>query len=122
MSHGASTTGAATRQRAGRHWRQISPHKIVQAGNMFSRRSNGVVCLIMPKGCVWRPCCTLLLQRGAAGRPIIVDPKVRDFGLYRGATVLTPNVAEVERGQWAHRDQPEALAQAVQTLLAAQPG
>jgi D-beta-D-heptose 7-phosphate kinase/D-beta-D-heptose 1-phosphate adenosyltransferase len=51
------------------------------------------------------------------GRPIIVDPKVRDFALYRGATVLTPNVVEVERASGRAVDQPEALAQAVQALL-----
>ncbi len=72
----------------------------------------------MPKGCVWRPCShPLFAAARAAGRPIIVDPKVRDFALYRGATVLTPNVAEVERASGRTVDQPEALAQAVQTLL-----
>ena len=32
----------------------------------------------------------------AAGRPILVDPKGRDFSRYRGATVVTPNLAELE--------------------------
>ncbi len=32
----------------------------------------------------------------AAGKPVLVDPKGRDFGRYRGATVLTPNLAELE--------------------------
>jgi D-beta-D-heptose 7-phosphate kinase/D-beta-D-heptose 1-phosphate adenosyltransferase len=31
------------------------------------------------------------------GRPVVVDPKGHDYGKYRGATVLTPNVHEVER-------------------------
>ena len=35
------------------------------------------------------------LARGA-GRPVIVDPKGRDFTRYRGATVVTPNLREVE--------------------------
>jgi D-beta-D-heptose 7-phosphate kinase/D-beta-D-heptose 1-phosphate adenosyltransferase len=32
----------------------------------------------------------------AAGRPILVDPKGSDFSRYRGATVVTPNLAELE--------------------------
>ncbi|MDE2337062.1 MAG: D-glycero-beta-D-manno-heptose-7-phosphate kinase [Alphaproteobacteria bacterium] len=30
------------------------------------------------------------------GKPVIVDPKGRDFGRYRGATVITPNRKELE--------------------------
>ncbi|SFM48743.1 D-alpha,beta-D-heptose 7-phosphate 1-kinase /D-beta-D-heptose 1-phosphate adenylyltransferase [Ectothiorhodospira mobilis] len=38
-----------------------------------------------------------LIARGrAAGLPVLVDPKGRDFSRYRGATVLTPNLAELE--------------------------
>ena len=32
----------------------------------------------------------------AAGKPVLVDPKGRDFSRYRGATLLTPNLAEFE--------------------------
>jgi D-beta-D-heptose 7-phosphate kinase/D-beta-D-heptose 1-phosphate adenosyltransferase len=32
----------------------------------------------------------------AAGKPILVDPKGSDFSRYRGATLLTPNLAEFE--------------------------
>jgi len=32
----------------------------------------------------------------AAGVPVLVDPKGADFGRYRGATLLTPNLAEFE--------------------------
>jgi len=31
-----------------------------------------------------------------AGKQVLVDPKGRDFGRYRGATLLTPNLAEFE--------------------------
>jgi D-beta-D-heptose 7-phosphate kinase/D-beta-D-heptose 1-phosphate adenosyltransferase len=31
----------------------------------------------------------------AAGRPVVVDPKGRDYGIYRGATVICPNRAEL---------------------------
>lgn len=32
----------------------------------------------------------------AAGVPVIVDPKQRDFAVYRGATVITPNLNELD--------------------------
>ena len=32
----------------------------------------------------------------AAGKPVLVDPKGRDFSRYQGATLLTPNLAEFE--------------------------
>ena len=32
----------------------------------------------------------------AAGKPVLVDPKGRDFDHYRGATLLTPNLSEFE--------------------------
>lgn len=33
----------------------------------------------------------------ATGKPVVVDPKGRDYAKYRGATVLTPNVHDAER-------------------------
>ena len=40
-------------------------------------------------------------------KPIVVDPKGRDFSRYRGATVLTPNTKELEAvvGECAGRDE-----------------
>jgi rfaE bifunctional protein kinase chain/domain len=38
----------------------------------------------------------------AAGKPVLVDPKGSDYGRYAGATVITPNRAELAQviGQW----------------------
>jgi D-beta-D-heptose 7-phosphate kinase/D-beta-D-heptose 1-phosphate adenosyltransferase len=38
----------------------------------------------------------LIAAARAANKPVLVDPKGRDFGKYRGATVITPNLAELE--------------------------
>lgn len=38
----------------------------------------------------------LIAAAAAAGIPVLVDPKGRDFTRYAGATVLTPNLAELE--------------------------
>ncbi len=60
-----------------------------------------------------------------AGRPVLVDPKGNDFGRYRGATVITPNMKEFEQVAGACADEQEfedrarSLAQelALQALL-----
>ncbi|RJQ49491.1 MAG: bifunctional D-glycero-beta-D-manno-heptose-7-phosphate kinase/D-glycero-beta-D-manno-heptose 1-phosphate adenylyltransferase HldE [Gammaproteobacteria bacterium] len=38
----------------------------------------------------------LIKQARALGKPVLVDPKGRDFTKYRGATLITPNLAEFE--------------------------
>ncbi|HET7922147.1 MAG TPA: bifunctional D-glycero-beta-D-manno-heptose-7-phosphate kinase/D-glycero-beta-D-manno-heptose 1-phosphate adenylyltransferase HldE [Gammaproteobacteria bacterium] len=38
----------------------------------------------------------LIAAARAAGRPVLVDPKGRDFAKYRGATCITPNLTELE--------------------------
>jgi D-glycero-beta-D-manno-heptose-7-phosphate kinase len=42
-----------------------------------------------------------------AGRPVLVDPKGSDYSRYAGATVITPNRAELRQvvGEW--RDEPD---------------
>ncbi len=53
----------------------------------------------------------------AAGRrhgvPVVVDPKQRDFAVYRGATVITPNLGELERAAGAGTATAAELAAAV---------
>ncbi|HEX5339373.1 MAG TPA: bifunctional D-glycero-beta-D-manno-heptose-7-phosphate kinase/D-glycero-beta-D-manno-heptose 1-phosphate adenylyltransferase HldE [Gammaproteobacteria bacterium] len=38
----------------------------------------------------------LIVAARAAGKPVLVDPKGRDFSKYKGATCITPNLAELE--------------------------
>ncbi len=38
----------------------------------------------------------LIAAARAAGCPVVVDPKGRDYGIYRGATLVTPNRRELE--------------------------
>lgn len=56
-------------------------------------------------------------QARAAGRPVLVDPKGDDYSRYKGATLLTPNLAELREvvGRW--RDE-EDLTQRTQALRA----
>lgn len=47
----------------------------------------------------------LIRAARAAGKPVLVDPKGRDFDKYRGATLLTPNLAEFEAVTGPARDE-----------------
>jgi D-beta-D-heptose 7-phosphate kinase/D-beta-D-heptose 1-phosphate adenosyltransferase len=55
-----------------------------------------------------------------AGVPVLVDPKGTDFNRYRGATLLTPNVAELEAvvGRWNTEEELERKATALRDTLA----
>jgi D-beta-D-heptose 7-phosphate kinase/D-beta-D-heptose 1-phosphate adenosyltransferase len=55
-----------------------------------------------------------------AGIPAVVDPKQRDFALYRGATVITPNLHELEAA--APGPHPYDVARAAEALLGALDG
>lgn len=52
---------------------------------------------------------------------VVVDPKHRDFGRYRGATTITPNLRELEAaaGQRFDPDDTEAIAAAARPLAQA---
>ena len=55
----------------------------------------------------------------AAGKPVLVDPKGSDYGRYAGATVITPNRAELAQviGAWSDDTQLDARAQALRERL-----
>jgi len=58
----------------------------------------------------------------AARKPIVVDPKGTDYAKYRGATVVTPNVLEVERATNLEVEGPEGLPPAAERLRSALTG
>jgi D-glycero-beta-D-manno-heptose-7-phosphate kinase len=49
--------------------------------------------------------------------PVLVDPKVRHFRLYRGATVVTPNELETEQATGVRLDCPAGLRAAGRRVL-----
>lgn len=53
------------------------------------------------------------------GKPILIDPKGADYSAYRGATVVTPNRAELARvvGSWNNEAQLVEKAQALREFL-----
>ncbi|MGQ0620713.1 MAG: bifunctional D-glycero-beta-D-manno-heptose-7-phosphate kinase/D-glycero-beta-D-manno-heptose 1-phosphate adenylyltransferase HldE [Panacagrimonas sp.] len=54
----------------------------------------------------------LIAQCRALRRPVVIDPKGSDFNKYRGATLLTPNVPEIEAVVGACPDEATLLARA----------
>ena len=55
----------------------------------------------------------------AAGRPVLVDPKGDDYSQYRGATLLTPNRAELREviGRWRSESELTDKVQALRDHL-----
>jgi D-beta-D-heptose 7-phosphate kinase/D-beta-D-heptose 1-phosphate adenosyltransferase len=53
-----------------------------------------------------------------AGLPVLVDPKSRDFSLYHGATLVTPNLAEFEAVAGHCRDEAEIAARGTALMTA----
>jgi rfaE bifunctional protein kinase chain/domain len=58
----------------------------------------------------------------AAGRPVLVDPKGDDYARYAGATLLTPNRAELREvvGRWRDEAELQDRAQALRERLGLQ--
>jgi len=58
----------------------------------------------------------------AAGKRVLVDPKGDDYSRYRGATVVTPNLAELREvvGRWQDEGDLEARAHALRSDLGLQ--
>lgn len=53
----------------------------------------------------------------AAGKPVIVDPKGRDYALYKGATVVTPNRKELAEATGMPTDTADAVENAARQII-----
>ncbi len=56
----------------------------------------------------------------AAGKPVLIDPKGSDYARYRGASVITPNRAELQQvvGSWHSEEELRAKARNLRESLA----
>jgi rfaE bifunctional protein kinase chain/domain len=83
------------------------------------------VCILSDyaKGVVSARVAAHVLSRAAErGVPVVVDPKQRDFTLYRGATVVTPNLKELELAVGHPLETEDRLLAAATALLPALAG
>jgi len=90
---------------------------LIHVENLMAK-IDGVICSDYCKGVCTEPLLRALFSMTRmAGRPVIVDPKVRDVSLYFGATALTPNLAEAEYAAGLTLDGPGGLEKAAALLL-----
>lgn len=59
----------------------------------------------------------LLSLAKQAGKPVIVDPKGTDYSIYRGATVLTPNLRELAQATRMPVSKDEQIVEAALSLI-----
>jgi len=64
----------------------------------------------------------MIAAAGEAGKPVLIDPKGDDYSRYRGATVITPNRAELKDvvGRWSSEEDLRRRAQNLRESLALQ--
>ncbi|MEO0249211.1 MAG: D-glycero-beta-D-manno-heptose-7-phosphate kinase, partial [candidate division WOR-3 bacterium] len=61
--------------------------------------------------------CWIIGEAGARKKPVIVDPKGKDYAKYAGATLLTPNLKELGEASGLPVDGDEAVVQASRKLI-----
>jgi len=61
-------------------------------------------------------CSRLIELARNMNKPVLVDPKGRDFSIYRGATLVKPNLAEFEAVVGSCKDEKEIEAKGLQLL------
>jgi rfaE bifunctional protein kinase chain/domain len=61
----------------------------------------------------------MIARARAAGKPVLIDPKGSDYSRYSGATVITPNRAELQQavGGWRDEDELRTKVQNLRTQL-----
>ncbi|HVR50210.1 MAG TPA: D-glycero-beta-D-manno-heptose-7-phosphate kinase, partial [Pseudorhodoferax sp.] len=61
----------------------------------------------------------MIASARAAGKAVLIDPKGSDYSRYRGATLITPNRAELQQvvGSWRTEDELRDKAQALRREL-----
>ena len=92
--------------------------RILAGAESILAEVDGLICSDYNKGvCTPDLLAPLFAKAKAANVPIFVDPKARDFARYRGATVLTPNLAEVRHATGEPVEDETSLATAAESLL-----
>ncbi len=108
-------------------WEDIAPCPVAAADSMIDRLSEGplpdiIILSDYAKGVLTPHVINKILALARPlGIPIVVDPKRRDFGEYRGASVITPNLSELQLaavGQTLDPNNVDSIANVASALTA----
>ncbi len=70
------------------------------------------------KGALTAELCGRVIRAArAAGVPVLADPKTPDFGKYRGATTVCPNLSELAAATGVSAHEPEKMLEAARALV-----
>jgi D-beta-D-heptose 7-phosphate kinase / D-beta-D-heptose 1-phosphate adenosyltransferase len=104
-------------------WEDVTPCAAPTTARMLSKlaeepRPDALILSDYAKGVLTPETIAAVVQL-REGEPVVVDPKSRDFTRYRGATLITPNLRELEAA--AHRtldpNDAESIASAARALV-----
>jgi len=92
--------------------------KLIQYINQVIPGVDGIICSDYHKGILTEKVIKAVMHRAQKSqKPVIVDPKSSDFSLYKGATIITPNLKEVARSVPIKIEDNEDLGRAAEYLL-----
>lgn len=91
-----------------------SLHQVVQHYHNLVAQYDAVILSDYGKG-VLNEVATMIATARDAGKPVLIDPKGADYQKYAGATLLTPNRAELKEAVGGWQDET-SLTQKAQTL------
>ena len=97
-------------------WEDVQPVEDAHAAELIDRlkagpRPDAIVLSDYAKGFLTPTVVRRLIDLGAAlGVPVLVDPKIDDLGVFRGATVVTPNLQEFTRAAGGAVSDPDTPA------------
>jgi D-beta-D-heptose 7-phosphate kinase/D-beta-D-heptose 1-phosphate adenosyltransferase len=119
--------GVGSGQHVGRYdWEATHPlchdmeERVLEAFRRRLRHSNVVVLSDYAKGvCTPRIIGTVMREAASQSIPVIVDPKKRDFSVYAGASIVTPNRLELSAMSGLACDNDETCEQAASLAIRA---
>lgn len=90
---------------------EVSKTELESAFEQAVESADMVILSDYNKGCLSAPQ-ALIEKAKKAGKPVIVDPKGSDFGKYKGATLITPNMSELTAITGEAKDEAELVKHA----------
>lgn len=98
---------------------QVEADRLRERATELVGKVNAVILSDYAKGALTNELCEAVIRAArAAGVPVLVDPKTRDFSKYSGATTICPNLGELAAATGVAAHQTNALLDAGQALLA----